>query len=1155
MKKSDFIFLGHKISVPKYQPDTESLEYGPFAMWLVQAMQPQRIVELGSHSGYLYFAMCEAVLEGGLKTDCFGVSAWGKGKYANHQKNSIFDTVIATNKEFSHFSRLLQETSTDATSDIEDGSVDLLSICGRRNYDDVKGDFESWIPKLSSSSIVLFHCTGTHEDRLGICRYWAELENERPSFSFKGGNGLGVLFWGDKVSNGLIDLLDLTTVPDRIETALTLFSTIGSRANTKIVNRALGSRLLAHGHGEIETETRVPSVVLRVSEYGGSTESHETKKSTLSNGLEETSLQLEALQQQRESREFELNYVLTKVNSPGWLLKRSLKLMKYLPRDLGRKLRGKKEYRKPATLAELGLQAPPNGSYKKLSLPSLLNSSKFGQLPARSQLDQLLPSVLIVAELAIPQCTKYRVTQKAEALESLGFDVSIMPWQDSDKVLNALQTHTLVIFYRVPGIPEVLEQFKEAKRLGIPVGYDIDDLIFDVDKYGSNPNLGALGETDLENLMAGAELYRRALMHADFNVGSTEGLCTNMTATNGAPSFILENALDAETLSVTRSILEKKNSDSVTIVYGSGTNTHNADFEVASDAILKIMREYDNVRLHIVGQLVLPPDFEIYDSRIKYTGRLEYSEYLSLLAEDDISIAPLVDIEFNHAKSNIKFLEAASVGLPSVCSDVSAFRTAIEHGQTGFLAATKQEWYEGLKLLVEDSELRKRIGATARAAVETQYSPNAIRDRQLMPIVKKYIARPTFDRTRVMMANVFYAPQSFGGATLLVENLVASLTKNHEFDISVFATGPGHAADRVFVRRQADGNTVFRFGCQSDAMWADQTPKEALECFRKALRATRPDVVHFHSIQGFGNDFIAACDEFGIPYCITLHDAWWLCARQFLVTKEGKYCGQTKVNREICQKCVGTDTDVEERHQKLTPTLQRARRLLTPSKYWAKFHIDNGLPEETVIHCENGIEIPASCPPNSAKSKVRFGFVAGTEVVKGFPVMRDAFNSLTRRDWSLTLVDHTRKISDFSLNASSTGINGDVRIAPPFDAKSRDSFFDKVDVLLFPSQWPESFGLTVREALVRNKWVIATDLGGQAEAITSGENGTLIPLEGGAASLAEAIEEILDQKSMLSGWVNPNRNTIRSVDDQATELAELYKEFKVDYSTAASRMP
>jgi glycosyltransferase involved in cell wall biosynthesis/predicted O-methyltransferase YrrM len=202
-------FLDAEIVHPEYMPMTAWLEHGPFAMWLVQKMRPRRIVELGTHYGYSYFAMCQIVKELDISTDCFAVDTWVGEEHAGFYDESVFESVVEENKKYAGFSHLLRKTFADALADVEDGSVDLLHVDGRHYYDDVKEDFESWIPKLSPSAVVLFHDTEVRERNFGVYRYWEEIANQRPSINFKHCHGLGVLFWGEVVAEGLRDLVEM----------------------------------------------------------------------------------------------------------------------------------------------------------------------------------------------------------------------------------------------------------------------------------------------------------------------------------------------------------------------------------------------------------------------------------------------------------------------------------------------------------------------------------------------------------------------------------------------------------------------------------------------------------------------------------------------------------------------------------------------------------------------------------------------------------------------------------------------------------------------------------------------------------------------------------------------------------------------------------
>jgi glycosyltransferase involved in cell wall biosynthesis len=61
-------------------------------------------------------------------------------------------------------------------------------------------------------------------------------------------------------------------------------------------------------------------------------------------------------------------------------------------------------------------------------------------------------------------------------------------------------------------------------------------------------------------------------------------------------------------------------------------------------------------------------------------------------------------------------------GVPAVCSSVGAVTTIIADGETGFLAASDEEWCRKIECLLSDAALRQRIAENARALVVSRYS-------------------------------------------------------------------------------------------------------------------------------------------------------------------------------------------------------------------------------------------------------------------------------------------------------------------------------------------------------------------------------------------------------------------------------------------------
>ena len=165
---------------------------------------------------------------------------------------------------------------------------------------------------------------------------------------------------------------------------------------------------------------------------------------------------------------------------------------------------------------------------------------------------------------------------------------------------------------------------------------------------------------------------------------------------------------------------------------------HNIDFEEAASAILYVLQNYDNVRFRLIGPLKLSEKFAHYESKIEKIPFCDYKQYLSFLAECDISIAPLEKTSFNDAKSNIKFIEASIVKIPSVCSHREAFRKAIIHGENGFLCETQEDFKDILELLIKNPAMRKQIGESAYTSVIENYYPDGIANRQILPLIKKF---------------------------------------------------------------------------------------------------------------------------------------------------------------------------------------------------------------------------------------------------------------------------------------------------------------------------------------------------------------------------------------------------------------------------------
>lgn len=92
------------------------------------------------------------------------------------------------------------------------------------------------------------------------------------------------------------------------------------------------------------------------------------------------------------------------------------------------------------------------------------------------------------------------------------------------------------------------------------------------------------------------------------------------------------------------------------------------------------------------------------------------------LADADIGISWVPDDLWSRGKCGLKVLQYMAAGLPVVANPVGIQADLVQHGRTGFLAQTPEQWLEAVKRLAHDPQLRRRMGRAGRQHMEAAFS-------------------------------------------------------------------------------------------------------------------------------------------------------------------------------------------------------------------------------------------------------------------------------------------------------------------------------------------------------------------------------------------------------------------------------------------------
>lgn len=341
--------------------------------------------------------------------------------------------------------------------------------------------------------------------------------------------------------------------------------------------------------------------------------------------------------------------------------------------------------------------------------------------------ENLLVRLLALVEGTDHVCYRYRIRAFEPALRRRGWTVDTVAldrssWRRRKQLQSAADYDAVVLQRRLLSLWQVALLRRSAKRLI----YDIDDAVFMRDSYAAK---GSYSRQRLARFWA-------TIYGADAIVVGNPFLHQQTASYVDAEKVVLIPTCVEHTGYPPAGHAASTSSDAVRLVW-IGQQSTLPSLTLAGESLAAATRRVPNLALAVVCDAFPTLRGVRVESRT-WSSETEATE----LARADIGLSWLPDDPWSRGKCGLKVLQYMAAGLPVVANPVGMNLTMVEHGRTGFIAETPEEWADSIGRLANDPQLRSEMGAAARRRVCEHYSVRAWEARFTQ--VVEQVARPDY---------------------------------------------------------------------------------------------------------------------------------------------------------------------------------------------------------------------------------------------------------------------------------------------------------------------------------------------------------------------------------------------------------------------------
>ena len=397
-----------------------------------------------------------------------------------------------------------------------------------------------------------------------------------------------------------------------------------------------------------------------------------------------------------------------------------------------------------------------------------------------------------------------------------------------------------------------------------------------------------------------------------------------------------------------------------------------------------------------------------------------------------------------------------------------------------------------------------------------------------------------------------YLPDKIGGTELYTRTLAESLVAR-KHSVAIVTLSPTSASHEPTIE---NGVRIYRIPVSERSATAvflsTYHHSSITHEFQHILQKEQPDIIHIQHLMGWPVSVISVIKAAEIPYIITLHDYWYLCANAQLITNYDETICDGPDKWVNCARCALARSGHENekiaipgliplfayRQSRLKAVLKTARCLITPTHFTKQIYKQMGIDNKKMQVIPHGIHLPEAMPSRQEHEDFRIGYIGGISWQKGVHILIEAVNNLPHENVSLSIIGDMDVFPEYSAHLQTLADHPGTKFQGRLPHEQLWQALANMDILVVSSLWYETAALVIQEAFAAGVPVIASEIGALQERLVDGVNGRFVP-PGNVSALTNTLFELYQQPEQIT-QLQQGIQPVRTIDDHIQDIETIY---------------